>query len=285
MYFSLNNASTLRLVQIALAEDIGSGDVTSESIFDEQSRSTAEIIVKTDGIVCGLPIAELVFRTISPDIDFVCHAVEGEKVKSGAIIASISGCTLDILSGERTALNFLQRMSGVATLTRRYTDAISGTSATVLDTRKTIPGWRLLDKYAVKIGGGTNHRFGLYDMVMIKDNHIAAAGSIRSALDKCKQQLAGRDIPIEIETDSLEQAKEALEVGGFQRILFDNFIPSNLKKAVLLANGQYETEASGGITLNNIRHYAETGIQFISVGALTHSAAGLDISIDVQIKS
>lgn len=284
MLFSLNDASTLRLVQIALAEDIGTGDATTESIFDDNDYAQAEIKVKAKGIMCGLPIAELVFRKVSRRIDFQPLATDGAEVDAGAVVARLSGAAADILAGERTALNFLQRMSGVATLTRRYADAVAGTGAIVLDTRKTIPGWRLLDKYAVKTGGGSNHRFGLFDMVMIKDNHIAAAGGIAPALEKCKHQLAGRNIAIEIETDNLDQVREALACGGFQRIMFDNFTPKETAEAVRLVGGCCETESSGGITLENIRRYAETGINFISVGALTHSAKALDISLDMHLQ-
>ncbi|GAB1431224.1 carboxylating nicotinate-nucleotide diphosphorylase [Ignavibacteria bacterium] len=284
MLFSLNDASTLRLVQIALAEDIGTGDATAESIFDDNDYAVAEIIVKAEGIICGLPIAELVFRKVSRRIDFQSLVTDGTEVVAGTAVACLSGVAADILAGERTALNFLQRMSGVATLTRRYADAVAGTGTTVLDTRKTIPGWRLLDKYAVKTGGGSNHRFGLFDMAMIKDNHIAAAGGIAPALEKCKNHLSGRNISIEIETDGLDQIREALACGGFQRIMFDNFTPQETAEAVRLVGGRCETESSGGITLDNIRHYAETGVNFISVGALTHSATALDISLDMRLQ-
>lgn len=285
MLFSLNDASTLRLVQIALTEDVGTGDVTAESIFGESDRAVAEIIAKTGGVICGLPVAALVFREISPEVDVLPLVVEGSYVPAGTVIARVDGAAADVLAGERTALNFLQRMSGVATLTKRYTDAIAGTGATILDTRKTIPGWRLLDKYAVKTGGGNNHRFGLFDMAMIKDNHIAAAGGITQALKKCREALVGTQKKIEIETDTLDGVREALQCGGFHRIMFDNFTPELTAEAVQLVAGRYETESSGGITLENVRRYAETGVNFISIGALTHSAVALDISMDVQLRS
>lgn len=285
MLFSLNDASTLRLVQIALTEDIGTGDITAESIFGENDRAVAEIIAKTGGIICGLPVAALVFREISPEVDVLPLVAEGSYVPAGTIIARMDGAAADILAGERTALNFLQRMSGVATLTKRYADAVAGTGATILDTRKTIPGWRLLDKYAVKTGGGNNHRFGLFDMAMIKDNHIAAAGGITQALKKCGESLAGTHKRIEIETDTLDGVREALGCGGFHRIMFDNFTPELTVEAVQLVGGRYETESSGGITLENVRRYAETGVNFISIGALTHSAIALDISMDVQLRN
>lgn len=285
MLNTLNDASTLRLVQIALAEDLGSGDVTAESIFADRDYAAAEIIAKTGGVVCGLPIAALVFREISHEIDFYPLAGEGVAVTTGASLARVTGPAAGILAGERTALNFLQRMSGVASLTRRYADAVAGTGATILDTRKTIPAWRLLDKYAVKTGGGANHRFGLYDMAMIKDNHIAAAGGIAQALGKCREALEGTGIEIEIEADSLDDVREALRTGGFRRIMFDNFTPEETAEAVRLVGRHYETESSGGITIGNIRQYAEAGVNFISVGALTHSAAALDISMDVRLNS
>ncbi|MFM7157568.1 MAG: carboxylating nicotinate-nucleotide diphosphorylase, partial [Bacteroidota bacterium] len=207
---------------------------------------------------------------------------DGDVIEPGMVLATIDGEARDLLSGERTALNFMQRMSGIATLTAEYVHAIEGTGAKVLDTRKTIPGWRELDKYAVKTGGGTNHRMGLYDMAMIKDNHIAAAGGIREAIRFCKEYIPD-NIPIEVEADTIQDVIEILECGNVQRILFDNFTIEQTKAAVSLVNKAVETESSGNITLQTIREYAMTGVDFISVGAITHSAPALDISLDIQL--
>lgn len=279
----LNDSSVLRLVQIALAEDIGTGDISAEALISEDAWARAVLVVKADGVVAGMPVGALVFSQVDRAIGCEWLVNEGEDVERGTVIAQLHGPVRGLLGAERTALNFLQRMSGVASLTRRYVDMIAGTGATILDTRKTIPGWRLLDKYAVTAGGGSNHRMGLYDMVMLKDNHIAAYGSITGAVAEVRRQLAdwGRSAtPIEVETRNLDEVREALDCEGVQRIMFDNFALDAMRKAVRMVAGTRETEASGGVNLQTVRPIAETGVQFISVGALTHSAAALDIALD-----
>lgn len=280
----MHNSEIIRLIQIALNEDIRTGDVTAESVFPEIGAwSQGTFIAKQYGIMCGLSIAQMVFQIISDNrITWTPKVQDGDVIEPGMVLATIDGEARDLLSGERTALNFMQRMSGIATLTAEYVHAIEGTGAKVLDTRKTIPGWRELDKYAVKTGGGTNHRMGLYDMAMIKDNHIAAAGGIREAIRFCKEYIP-ENIPIEVEADTIQDVIEILECGNVQRILFDNFTIEQTKAAVSLVNKAVETESSGNITLQTIREYAMTGVDFISVGAITHSAPALDISLDIQL--
>lgn len=282
MLTTLHDASIARLVEIALHEDIQTGDITSEATIADNAYGTAQFRVKQDGVVCGLSIAALVFSSLDNTVTWIEHIAEGKEVDAGSVVAEVEGPMRILLSGERTALNFMQRMSGVATLTRQYVRAVEGTRATVLDTRKTIPGWRLLDKYAVRTGGGANHRFGLYDMVMIKDNHVDAAGGITAAVQRTRNFLQGETIRIEVETRSIEEIREALACEGVHRIMFDNFTPELMREAVQVVNHRVETEASGGITLQNIRAYAETGVDFISIGALTHSAVALDISMKIS---
>jgi len=282
----VHNSEIIRLIQIALNEDIRTGDVTAESIFPEIGAwSHGTFIAKQHGIACGLSVAGMVFQIVSDNrITWVKHVQDGDIVEPGMILAEIDGEARDLLSGERTALNFMQRMSGVATLTATYVQAIEGTGARILDTRKTIPGWRELDKYSVRMGGGTNHRMGLYDMAMIKDNHIAAAGGIKEAIRICKEYIP-EDIPIEVEADSLQDVIEILECGHVQRILFDNFTVEQTKAGVELVNRAMETESSGNITLSTVRNYAMTGVDFISVGAITHSVSAMDISLDIDVLS
>lgn len=282
----MHNSEIIRLIQIALNEDIRTGDVTTESIFPEIGAwSHGTFIAKQHGIICGLSVARMVFQIISDNrITWTNHAQDGDIIEPGMVLAQLDGEARDLLSGERTALNFMQRMSGVATLTAQYVDAIKGTGARILDTRKTIPGWRELDKYAVRTGGGSNHRMGLYDMAMIKDNHIAAAGGIPEAIRFCREYMP-EGIPIEVEADSIQDVIEILSCGNIQRILFDNFTIEQTKAALALVNGAVETESSGNITLNTIREYANTGVDYISVGAITHSATALDISLDISLPS
>lgn len=282
MLTTLHDASIARLVEIALHEDIQTGDVTSEATIADNTYGTAQFRVKQDGVVCGLSIAALVFSSLDNTVTWTEHVGEGKGVEAGRVVAEVEGPMRILLAGERTALNFMQRMSGVATLTRHYVRAVEGTRVTVLDTRKTIPGWRLLDKYAVRTGGAANHRFGLYDMVMIKDNHVDAAGGITAAVQRTRNFLQGETIRIEVETRSMDEIREALACEGVHRIMFDNFTPELMREAVQLVNHRVETEASGGITLENIRAYAETGVDFISIGALTHSAVALDISMKIS---
>jgi nicotinate-nucleotide pyrophosphorylase (carboxylating) len=266
-----------RIVLAALAEDIGAGDVTTDATVSADAVGTAELVVKEPGVVCGLRVAEAAFRALDPDLRFESLAADGDTVEAGAVVARVSGSARAILTGERVALNFLGRLSGIASLTRRYVDAIEGTGVVVLDTRKTTPGLRALEKDAVVAGGGRNHRFGLDDAVLIKDNHLRAARSLRAAVELTR---AVSDLPIEVECESLEQVHEALEL-GVDAILLDNMTLGELREAVTLAGEHARLEASGGVSLDTIRAIAETGVDEISVGALTHSARSLDVSLEL----
>jgi len=266
-----------RVVHAALAEDIGAGDVTTEATIPADAVGVADLLVKEAGVVCGVRVAETTFRALDPDIRFEAIASDGDFVEPPALVARISGSERAILTGERVALNFLGRLSGIATLTRRYVDALEGTGTTVLDTRKTTPGLRELEKYAVACGGGRNHRFGLDDAVLVKDNHLRAAGSVPAAVELVRAATA---LPIELECDTLDQVAEALAV-GVDAILLDNMSLDQLREAVDLTGGRARLEASGGVTLDTIRAIAETGVDEISVGALTHSARSLDVSLEL----
>jgi nicotinate-nucleotide pyrophosphorylase (carboxylating) len=266
-----------RIVLAALAEDIGAGDVTTEATIEADAVGNAALLVKEPGIVCGLRAAEVVFRALDPEIEFEEFVGDGDAVEAPAVVARVSGSQRAILTGERVALNFLGRLSGIATMTRAYVDAVEGTGAAVLDTRKTTPGLRALEKHAVAAGGGRNHRFGLDDAVLVKDNHLRAAGSIAAAVDLVRK---ASDLPVEVECDALEQVGEALEA-GVDAILLDNMTLEELRDAVRLVAGRARLEASGGITLDTIREVAETGVDEISVGALTHSARSLDVSLEL----
>jgi nicotinate-nucleotide pyrophosphorylase (carboxylating) len=266
-----------RIVHAALAEDIGGGDVTTEATVPEDAIGTAELLVKEPGVVCGLRAAEVTFRALDPEIQFEAFTADGDVVDAATVVARVSGSERAILTGERVALNFLGRLSGIATLTRRYVQAIDGTGAAVLDTRKTTPGIRALEKYAVVSGGGRNHRFGLDDAVLVKDNHLRAAGSLAAAVELVR---AATDLPVEVECDTLDQVREALEA-GVDAILLDNMSLEQLRQAVALAGGRARLEASGGVSLDTIRPIAETGVDEISVGALTHSARALDVSLEL----
>ncbi len=271
-------ADTLeRVVYAALAEDVGAGDVTTEATVEADAVGTAEILLKEDGIVCGLDAAEAVFRALDSDVRFEALVEDGTPVERMTVVAVVSGPLRAILTGERVALNFLGRLSGIGTLTRRYVDAVAGTGVAILDTRKTTPGLRLLEKHAVACGGGKNHRFGLDDAVLVKDNHLAAAGSIHAAVERLR---AATDLPIEVECDTLAQVSEAL-AARVDAILLDNMKPDELAAAVALARGQARLEASGGVTLESVRTIAETGVDEISIGALTHSARSLDVSLEL----
>jgi len=275
-----------RLIELAILEDVGLGDLTSEAVVPVDRMGRGKILCKETGVVAGLEVAELVFRHCDQSISMACTVQDGAPVDRGAIVARLEGNLRGILLGERTALNFLQRMSGIATLTRKYVQAVEGTSARILDTRKTAPGLRALDKLAVRLGGGVNHRFGLDDMILIKDNHVVAAGGIKAAVELCKQRLAADELslPIEVETKNLAEVREALECGGMQRIMLDNFAPDDMRRGVEMIAHRFEVEASGGISLENVRSIAQTGVDYISIGALTHSPKGLDLSLDlVQI--
>jgi nicotinate-nucleotide pyrophosphorylase (carboxylating) len=265
-------------VHAALAEDVGSGDVTTEATVSPDAVGTAELLVKEPGVVCGLGVAEATFRALDPDVRFDALVDEGAVLDGRAAVAVVTGSERAILTGERVALNFLGRLTGVATLTKRYVDAVAGTGAAVLDTRKTTPGLRALEKHAVACGGGRNHRFGLDDAVLVKDNHLRAAGSITLAVELVR---ASTDLPVEVECERLEQVSEALEA-GVDAILLDNMTLDELRSAVALVAGRARTEASGGVTLDTIRAIAETGVDEISVGALTHSARSLDVSLELR---
>jgi len=267
-----------RAVLAALAEDIGAGDVTTEATVPEDAVGTAELLVKEPGVVCGLRAAESTFRALDPDIRFEAIASDGDVIdEPPALVARVAGSERAILTGERVALNFLGRLSGIATLTRRYVEAVDGTGAAVLDTRKTTPGLRALEKHAVAVGGGRNHRFGLDDAVLVKDNHLRAAGSVADAVRLVR---AASDLPIEVECETLTQVAEALGA-DVDAILLDNMTLAELREAVALAAGRARLEASGGVSLDTIRAIAETGVDEISVGALTHSARSLDVSLEL----
>ncbi len=260
----------------ALSEDMGSGDVTTNSIVTSAASASAQVLAKQDGILSGLSVAQQVFLMLSCDMRFNSTLSDGVQVVGGQTLLELTGPTRAILSGERTALNFLGRMSGIATLTRLVVDAVAGTKAKILDTRKTAPGLRGIDKLAVRHGGGGNHRFGLYDMVLIKNNHIDYAGSLTEAVRRARA--GANNLEIEIEARTAEEMDEALTL-GVERILLDNMSLDELRRAVDLCSGRVKLEASGNVTLDNVRAIAETGVDFISVGALTHSAKAFDVSL------
>jgi nicotinate-nucleotide pyrophosphorylase (carboxylating) len=261
-------------VRAWLAEDFGDGDLTSESVVPEGATAEAAILLKERGVVCGLELVHAVFAELDPDVRFEAMAADGDETEGE--VARLEGDARALLGGERLALNVLGRLSGIATATRRYVDAVAGTGATILDTRKTTPGLRALEKYAVRCGGGTNHRLGLDDGILIKDNHLRVAGSIGVAVERAK----ATGVEVEVECDTLDQVREALDAGA-EMILLDNMSPSQLAEAVALTDGRAKLEASGGITLDNVRAVAETGVDFVSIGALTHSARALDVSMEV----
>jgi nicotinate-nucleotide pyrophosphorylase (carboxylating) len=266
-------------VRWALLEDIGSGDVTSSSILPPGMELDGELVGKESGVVAGLDVARYVFQQVDAKITVSCFLSDGQTIQSGDILAVIRGSGLGILGAERVALNFLQRMSGIATMTRRYVEEVQGTKAVILDTRKTAPGLRAFDKMAVRAGGGQNHRFGLYDMALIKDNHIAAAGGIGQAVERVRK-MAHEKLAIEVEVTSLAQFEEALGCRP-DRIMLDNMGLDEMRECVGLAEGRVELEASGNVTLDNVAKIAGTGVDFISVGALTHSVRALDISLEI----
>lgn len=273
--------STLALIRAAITEDMGPGDVTSDYFIPSDSRSRANLVAREAGVLSGSSVAVAVFAEIDPTLEVRCLMKDGDLLAAGDTVMEISGSTRSLLSAERTALNFLQRLCGVATLARRYVDAVRPHPVKVLDTRKTTPGWRLLEKNAVRDGGGTNHRIGLYDQVMVKDNHLVASGSVealQAAIDLVKTERPG--IKVQIEADSLEQVKRFLDLRGVDMILLDNMSPAILREAVRLNAGRLFLEASGGITLTTIQDVAATGVDAISVGAITHSARALDLALD-----
>jgi nicotinate-nucleotide pyrophosphorylase (carboxylating) len=268
------------IVMRALAEDVGTGDVTSVPIIPPTARLYGVFLAKQTGVLAGIDVVREVFRQVDESIVFAPLLQDGASFEAGNTLATVSGLGPGILIGERVALNFMQRMSGVATVTREYVRATAGTRARILDTRKTMPGLRALDKLAVRLGGGTNHRVGLYDMVLIKDNHIEAAGGISAAVAAVRA--AGIDLPIEVEIDSMDQLDEAL-AADVQRVMLDNMDSPTMAEAVRRVAGRVELEASGGITLERIPEVAATGVDYISVGALTHSVKALDISLDLKM--
>jgi nicotinate-nucleotide pyrophosphorylase (carboxylating) len=270
-----------KIIEQALIEDIGDGDHSSMATIPPESTGKAHLIAKESGILAGVRIAEKVFHTIDPSLIFNPLIKDGSDLNKGDIIFKVEGKSISILSGERLALNFMQRMSGIATITRLLANQIKGTRAKLLDTRKTTPLLRELEKYAVKTGGGENHRMGLYDMIMIKDNHIDFAGGIGKAIDATQKYLKekGKQLKIEIEVRNFNELQEVIDHKGVDRIMLDNFTPQDLKRAVEIIKGKYETEASGGINLQTIRSFAETGVDYISVGALTHQIKSLDLSL------
>jgi len=268
------------IIEAGLIEDIHTGDITTDLLIPADNQTTAIMIAKAEGIIAGLPVAESVFKKLDPSIQFKIHINDGEKVKTDDLICTITGAYRALLSGERLALNFLQRMSGIATETAKYVEAVKDYKTEILDTRKTVPGLRLLDKYAVKTGGGTNHRIGLYDMVLIKDNHISVAGGITNAVNAIRPKISSK-IKIEVETTTLDEVQEALHVGA-DIIMLDNMDNATMAAAVKLIEGKAKVEASGNMTLERVREVAATGVDYISIGALTHSVVALDISQKIK---
>lgn len=269
------------LISLSIKEDIGDGDHSSLSTIPATSRGKMQLLVKQDGILAGVEIAEVVFRKLDPTVKFEKLLSDGDKIKVGDVVFYVEGSTITLLQSERIILNIMQRMSGVATQTSKYVERLAGYKTKVLDTRKTTPGMRVMDKMAVKIGGGENHRMGLFDMIILKDNHIDFAGGIKEAILKCKEYLKakGKNLKIEVEVRSLDDIIKTFEVGGVDRIMLDNFSPALTKEAVQLINGRCEVESSGGITIDTMVDYAAAGVDFISVGALTHQIKSLDLSL------
>ncbi len=269
-----------RLIDLAFAEDIGDGDHTTLCCIPADAMGKSHLLIKEDGILAGVEVAKEVFRRFDPEMRVDVLINDGAAVKEGDVAMVVEGRVRSLLQTERLMLNIMQRMSGIATMTNRYVKRLEGTGTRVLDTRKTTPGMRMLEKQAVKIGGGCNHRIGLFDMILLKDNHVDFAGGISNAINRCHEYLEkhGLDLKIEIEVRNFNELQQVLERGGVDRIMLDNFSVADTRKAVETINHRYETESSGGITLDTIRDYAECGVDFISVGALTHSVKGLDMS-------
>jgi nicotinate-nucleotide pyrophosphorylase (carboxylating) len=269
------------LIRQAVEEDLGNGDHTSLSTIPAETNRKANLLIKESGILCGVDIARMVFETIDQGLEFKALMHDGEKINPGDIVFEVEGNAISILSAERLALNFMQRMSGIATQTNQLTQLISDLPCKLLDTRKTTPNMRIFEKMAVKTGGGHNHRFGLFDMILIKNNHVDFAGGVAAAITKARDYIRKNELnmAIEIEVRNFEELEEAIATGGFQRIMLDNFSPENLQHAIQIIAGRFETEASGGITAESLRAYAATGVDFISVGALTHQVKSLDMSL------
>lgn len=269
-----------RLIDLAFAEDIGDGDHTTLCCIPEDATGKSHLLIKEDGILAGVEVARRVFARFDPALRVEVLMGDGSKVKKGDIAMIVSGKIRSLLQTERLMLNIMQRMSGIATATARYVELLKGTRTRILDTRKTTPGMRMLEKQAVKIGGGVNHRIGLFDMILLKDNHVDFAGGISNAIDRCHEYLKAKslDLKIEIEVRNFDELRQVIAHGGVDRIMLDNFSVEDTRKAVGMIAGRYETESSGGITFETIRSYAECGVDYISVGALTHSVKCLDMS-------
>ncbi|MFF2020047.1 carboxylating nicotinate-nucleotide diphosphorylase [Paenibacillus sp. NPDC058177] len=285
MMFNGYNEELVQSIKSWLREDVGSGDITTQTTIPAGHESKAIIHAKESGVICGLPVAELVFEVVDPSLTFTAHVQEGKMLEKGTVIAEVEGSTHAILTGERLALNLMQRLSGVATRTSSFVQELEGLSTRLVDTRKTTPGHRMLEKYAVRVGGGANHRFGLYDAVMIKDNHIKGAGGIRQAIDRARKNIP-HTMTIEVETENLEQVEEALAAGA-DIIMLDNMSTDMMKEAVARIKAKaphVRTEASGNVSLETVRGMAETGVDVISVGRLTYSFSSLDISLDLNAK-
>ena len=268
------------LIDLAFAEDIGDGDHTTLCCIPDTAMGKSRLLIKEPGILAGVEIARKIFHRFDPDLKMTVYIEDGTAVKPGDVAFVVEGRVQSLLQTERLMLNVMQRISGIATMTHRYVKKLEGLHTRILDTRKTTPGMRMLEKEAVKIGGGVNHRIGLFDMILLKDNHVDFAGGIENAISRCHDYLKakGKDLKIEIEVRNLDELKEVMRVGGVDRIMLDNFSPELTKEAVKIVGGKYEIESSGGITFDTIRDYAERGVDFVSVGALTHSVKGLDMS-------
>ena len=268
------------LIDLAFAEDIGDGDHTTLCCIPDTAMGKSRLLIKEPGILAGVEIARKIFHRFDPDLKMTVYIEDGTAVKPGDVAFVVEGRVQSLLQTERLMLNVMQRMSGIATMTHRYVKKLEGLHTRILDTRKTTPGMRMLEKEAVKIGGGVNHRIGLFDMILLKDNHVDFAGGIDKAINRAKEYCKekGKDLKIEIEVRNFDELQQVLDLGGVDRIMFDNFTPAMTKKAVEMVGGRYETESSGGITFDTLRDYAECGVDFISVGALTHSVKGLDMS-------
>jgi nicotinate-nucleotide pyrophosphorylase (carboxylating) len=277
----LDKEYTAQFIANALKEDVGDGDHTSLATIPEGTQGKAKLLVKDTGILAGVELAQEIFKTIDPKLQVNVYLNDGAEIKPKDIVLDVAGSVHSILKAERLVLNCMQRMSGIATKTNHIVDMLKGTNTQVLDTRKTTPGMRYLEKWAVRIGGGVNHRFGLYDMILIKDNHVDYSGGIRRAIENTRQYIStqNKKLAIEIEVRNLDELEEVLQTGGVDRILLDNFNFADLKQAINIIEGRYITEASGGITIDNVRDYANCGVDYISIGALTHSVQCLDLSL------
>jgi nicotinate-nucleotide pyrophosphorylase (carboxylating) len=277
----LTEQSIAEFISRALAEDIGDGDHSSLASIPNDAQNQARLLVKGEGILAGVELAGYIFKQVDPELEVEVLLQDGAEVKFGDVALTVKGKAQSILTAERLVLNCMQRMSGIATYTHYLSSLIAGTKARLLDTRKTTPNFRMMEKWAVLIGGGVNHRYGLFDMIILKDNHVDYAGGIREAIEATQRYLKekGKDLRIEVETRNLQEVKEALETGGIHRIMLDNMTPEMMREAVALIGGRYETEASGGITEATIAEVAKCGVDFISVGALTHSIKSMDLSL------